>query len=219
MRHILRPRRVTAVLALLACLVVGISSGAAAKAVVSPRKAAPGSDARGLALLAAIDNAYTRVAGVEVRITLRGKQLGSFTDTLRGGSVVAEQFVAKSSVGTTMLVAPHGSPTFAREPGTSCWRILLPASPQALSDVGHPFLVFAKDTVVHRPTPVANGLESLDLVEGTTSVALTVEAKTLLVARMDARMGSEVAEDSVTNLSAAPKLLIPRPLCTVPAKG
>jgi hypothetical protein len=66
---------------------------------------------------------------------------------------------------------------------------------------------------------VANGLESLELVEGKTSVALTVERKTLLVARMDARMGSEVAEDSVTNLSAAPKLLAPRPLCTVRAKG
>jgi hypothetical protein len=160
-----------------------------------------------------------RVAGVDVRIRLRGKPLGSFTDSLRGGAVVAEQFVSTGGSGTTKLVAPHGSPTYAREADTSCWRILVPASPQTLSDVGHPFLAFAKGTIVQRPKSLANGLESLELGEGKTSITLTVERKTLLVQRMDARQGGEVAEDYVTNLSAVPRLLVPRPLCTVHSKG
>ena len=216
MRHLL-PRRITVALVagLLGCLGVGISSAASAAA----KETASGSDAQGLALLAAIDNAYTRVAGVDVRIRLRGKPLGSFTDSLRAGGVVAEQFVSTGGSGTTMLVAQHGSPTYAREAGSSCWQTLLPASPQTLSDVGHPFLVFAKGTIVQRPTLLANGLESLELGEGKTSITLTVERKTLLVQRMDARQGGELAEDYVTNLSAAPRLLVPRPLCTVHSKG
>jgi hypothetical protein len=35
-----------------------------------------------------------------------------------------------------MLVATRGGPTFAREPGTSCWRALRSSDPQAFENIG-----------------------------------------------------------------------------------
>ena len=53
--------------------------------------------------------------------------------------VVAEQFVGRAPSRVTMLVAKRGGPTFAREPGTSCWRALRSSDPQAFGNIGLPF--------------------------------------------------------------------------------
>ena len=91
----------------------------------------PGADAfgasrsspAGLTLIASVDRAYTHVPAAIITVSGAG-QTGRFTEILKGGSVVAESYSHSDSTGTTVLVAPTGSPTYAKEPHTSCWRTL-----------------------------------------------------------------------------------------------
>jgi len=109
MRDLRLPRLVLSApaLALLASVVVGVSTGAPAVAAahslrlnvregaVISSSVAP-SDPRGLALLAQINKAYTHVPGVKIGLTFNGVSVGSFTEVLRKDTVVAEQFVGSS---------------------------------------------------------------------------------------------------------------------------
>src|SRR5436190_2357665 len=78
-------------------------------------------DPAGLALLARVHRAYSHVPGVGVS-GQAGALSFRFTLVLDSGIVVAEQFVGRQPSSVTMLVARRGGPTYAREPGTSCWR-------------------------------------------------------------------------------------------------
>lgn len=230
MRDLRLPRLVLSApaLALLASVVVGVSTGAPAVAAahslrlnvregaVISSSVAP-SDPRGLALLAQINKAYTHVPGVKIGLTFNGVSVGSFTEVLRKDTVVAEQFVGSSSAGTTMLVAPEGSPTFAREPGSTCWKALPSKNPQTLTDIGHPTSILGigtlKGIVVGPPIAGLDGDETLRIVQGATSSFLIINGKTLLIQRVDASTPGKLAEEYISNLTSTPKLLKPGPRC------
>jgi hypothetical protein len=114
------------------------TSFAAVAAGAGGSTAPPTGDPAGLALLARIHRAYADVRGV----TLSGRA-GSlsfrFTLGLRSGVVESEQIALSGPNGTSTFVARRGTPTFARDPGRSCWRRIPSSSDQAIENIGVPF--------------------------------------------------------------------------------
>jgi hypothetical protein len=165
-------------------------------------------------LLDRMHAAYKQVPAAVVTVTGQSSEDGTFTEILRNGVVVAEQFVGSNASGTTMLVARVGAPTSAREPKTSCWRALAKSNAQTLNDTGSPFLSFLSATSglsMSAPRSTAAGWVLNFSADGT-SGALTL-SKTLLVDSLAITHGTSHARESVDNLRRVPKLADPRPLC------
>ena len=112
---------------------VAASAGRAAS-----RAAPPIGDRAGLALLERVHHAYADVPAVAVT-GQAGTLSFRFIVVLRSGIVVAEQFEGREPSKVTMLVARRGGPTFAREPGSSCWQALRSSDPQAFENIGLQF--------------------------------------------------------------------------------
>ncbi len=136
---------------------------------------------------------------------------GHFTEILRSGVVLAEQFVPGRGTGSATSVEPAGSPTLLREPGSSCWRALPKGSAEALSDVGHPFVAFLEGQKVTTHATKSGWTISFTAT-GDTATVVTV-GKDLLVSRITLTQSDENALELVSNLSRAPKLLVPKPRC------
>jgi hypothetical protein len=171
--------------------------------------AQPSGDAAGLKLLARIHHAYLHVPAV----TLSGRS-GSFsfqfTVILRSDVGVAEQFISREPTGTTMLVA-RGSPTFARDPGTACWRPLAASSPRTFDNIGLPFPDQASMRV-GAPRRTSTGW-LLPVVADGDRGTFAIDGKSLFVRSFTLRsQGADVLEQATT-LRSTPKLLVPEPRC------
>jgi hypothetical protein len=136
---------------------------------------------------------------------------------LRDGIAVGEQYVGETSTGTTILVAHGSGPTYAREPGTGCWRRLLANDSQSLEDIGLRF-PDAFQTIVGAPT--RSGSEWLLPVrtEGRSpgeggSGTMHISATTLLVDSESVRLQGRTLTDDVRALARQPHLAAPRPSC------
>jgi hypothetical protein len=168
----------------------------------------------GATLLDRVHAAYPHVPAVVVTVTGQSAVDGVFTEILRSGLVVAEQFVGSNASGTTMLVAPNGTPTYAREPRTACWRTLAKSDGQTLSDVGQQFLGFLTATnglSLSAPHRTATGW-TLAFGASGTSGTVTI-GKTMLVGSITLTHGAMHARENVDNLLRPPTLASPRPLC------
>jgi len=122
----------------LAAVVTLLGSSAASAGRAASRTAPPTGDRAGLALLERVHHAYADVPAVAVT-GQAGTLSFRFIVVLRSGIVVAEQFEGREPSKITMLVARRGGPTFAREPGSSCWQALRSSDPQAFENIGLQF--------------------------------------------------------------------------------
>jgi hypothetical protein len=132
------------------------------------------------------------------------------TSLLNRGVIVAASFLGTSGSGTTMLVAPPGSPTFARDPGTACWRPARASDGQLL--IGERFPPYPKGAVVKAPRRTHNGWLVRVAASGN-SFTYAIDGKTLLVPSIAAREGRQHFEERNRTLASAPTLPSPRPRC------
>jgi hypothetical protein len=172
--------------------------------------APPTGDAGGLTLLERVHQAYVGVPAV----TLSGRA-GSlsfrFTLLLHKGRGIAEQFVSSGPSGTTKLVARRGSPTFAREPGSSCWRPLAASDPQSFENIGLPFpdqphmrLKAPRQTATEWLLPVV-----ADGGPGT----FAIDRKAMLIRSFTLTTHGIRIIEQARALHSAPTLLLPQPRC------
>ena len=117
---------------------IWIAAAGVAVALLPTGATAATGDRAGLALLDRVDRAYARVPAVIVS-GRTGQLQFRFMLVLDSGVTVGEQFFAESPGGVTQLVFRRGGPTYAQNPGTSCWRALASSDPQAFQNVGLPF--------------------------------------------------------------------------------
>jgi len=198
---------------LLSAALAGLSALAVVMAAsAAPRPAPPTGDPAGLALLQRVHRTYVGTPAVAV-----SGQAGSlafrFTLVLRSGVGVAEQFVGRTTSGTTTLVARRGSPTFAREPGSSCWRRLPASAPQSFENLGLHF-PDQPGMIVKAPRRTASGWLLPVVIDGAPA-ALAIDGKSLLIHTISigaATPGTRVVEH-VAVLRSAPKLFVPEPVC------
>lgn len=119
---------------LTASLVAGVPSGLGASPRVSGSRV-------GIALLARVHASYRTVPGVFLRAAYGGRSL-QYTVTLQHGYVLAESWTKRDSAGVLLLYARHGGPTYAKVPGTNCWRAVSGSSPLTVNGaLGDPFPV------------------------------------------------------------------------------
>jgi hypothetical protein len=177
----------------------------------------PTGDAQGLALLNRVHKAYLHVPAVVVSahsgsVTLR------FTLVLSSGVTTAEQAVVINGwFSKTVLVARKNSLTYARDPGTSCWRRVAASDSQSLEDVGirFPNIYTMK---VKRPSSTAAGWLLPVLAKGkfdkaAHTLVYTIARKTLQVKSVSMTSNGTRIVEYVTALKAAPKLPVPKPRC------
>lgn len=127
-----RPHRLIAAALVAAGLAVGAQTGVAAR---------PIGDGLGIAFFATMHRAYLHAPGVKMTVVSRGSTqaiFGHFLLQLRAGTVVGEEFVG-SGGDPNRVVARRGGPTFAWQPGGSCWRRVPRTDPRTLTDVGLPY--------------------------------------------------------------------------------
>jgi hypothetical protein len=182
----------------------------AVAASAARRLAPPTGDAGGLALLARVHRAYVGVPAVEV-----SGRVGSlsFRITLVLGSAIgiAEQFVGREPSGTTMLVAMRG-PTFAREPGSSCWRRLPASAPQSFGNIGLHFPDQPGMTVKAPRRTSAGWLLPVVIDGGPATFAIDGKSMLIRSITITAQQGSRIVEQ-VGALRSVPRLLVPEPRC------
>ena len=168
---------------------------------------------RGLALLAEIEQAYRAVPAVIITAPIGGAP-AQFVIVLHDGVVVAEQFAGGQGRTATRLVAPEQSPTYALEPGTSCWRRLASSDPQALTDIGKRFPETFGETLITVAGPVrrSTGL-LLRLREGQSTTTFSIDAHTRLVDSITVTKGGRSITEHVQPLTAKPTLYSPAPAC------
>jgi hypothetical protein len=136
---------------------------------------------------------------------------------LREGVATAEEFVGVTAGGTTILVARGSGPTYAREPGTTCWRRLAPTAQQSLEDVGVRFPDSYK-TVVGAPTRAGSVWLMPVHTEGRFpgeggSFTMHIDAKTMLIENQTGRVSGQRLTELVLALTRQPSLPVPQPLC------
>lgn len=184
--------------------------------------AAPRGNSQGLALLERVRSAYRHVPAILVTTRLGADRL-LFVFALHEGVTSEEEFLGIGPSGTTLMDARGNGPTYAREPGTSCWRRL--AASDSLQDAGLPFPDFpgASRVLVEAPrrsgdswllTIVTEGAHLGD--SGTTT--LRVNARTMQLDTMtvesEARTGTHrTATEHVEALSRRPTMPTPEPRC------
>jgi hypothetical protein len=183
----------------------------AARATTDARAGAPTGDARGLALLGRVHRAYAGVPGVVVS-GRTGTLSFRFTLVLAAGTATAEEFDGHDTGGVTTLVARRPGPTYAREPGSSCWRPLSPSDPQAFENLGLPF-PDQPAMAVHAPKKTARGWDLTAVADGTPAT-LAIDGATLQVRSITIapRPGLRISE-RVAALASAPRVTTPSPRC------
>src|SRR5947207_4720350 len=186
-----------------------IGTGVAATALVSSSAAAATGDRAGLALLDRVHRAYAQVPGVIVS-GQAGQLAFRWSLVLDSGATVGEQFVAEGPGGVSQLVAERGGPTYARDPGSSCWRALRKSDQRSFDNIGLPFpdqagmRVEAPRAVSGRrllPVVVAGdpGTFSLDRSSRVRSITVVTGGRRIL--------------ERGTTLRSAPALASPEPRC------
>lgn len=171
----------------------------------------PTGDPHGLALLARVRQTYARVPAVVTTGRL-GAMSVRFSAILSAGVVVAEGFAGTRGAGTTILVAPRGSATFARDPGASCWRQVPASDPQALTDIGGHFPAYPNVAVVKAPQRTDNGW-LLGVVARGKSSTFAIDGKTFFVRTITLRQSGEQVTEHVHTLTSVPNLPSPQPRC------
>ena len=187
-----------------------------ASAVATAGASPPTGNAQGLALLARVHRAYERVPAVETSARLRGTS-ARFVLLLRRGVAVSEEFIGVTSAGTTLLVEQGSGPTFAREPGSSCWRRLAPTDQQSLEDVGLRFPDGYK-TVVKAPRRAGSVWLLPVHTEGRFpgeggSFVMHIDSKTMLIQSETGRASGQPLTNRITALRRQPALPSPQPTC------
>jgi hypothetical protein len=205
-------RRKIALRAPLIAAVLCLSATGAAATNPTP----PTGNAAGLALLARVHKAYesvpavintVRVGAVKVRVTL----------LLREGTATAEENIENTPSGTGILVKWGQGPTYARDPGATCWRRLASTDAQALEDVGIRF-PYANRMTVKAPTR-AGGIWLLPVVFRGSSpgevgaFTMRINAKTLLLQSQTGTAGGNNLTEQIQALAHQPPLPTPRPTC------
>jgi hypothetical protein len=190
---------------ILFAFLAGASSSAGARSLAPPT-----GNQQGLRLLARVHRAYAHVPAA----TLRGR-VGAFafriTLVLRSGVIVAEQYVSSGPGGTTELVRRPGAPTYAREPGSACWRPLAASDRQAITDVGIRF-PDRPHMRVQRPRRTAGGWLLPAVGDGVQTVFL-IDAKSLLLRSVTIAAPGRRVLERVSRLRSAPSLFTPQPRC------
>jgi hypothetical protein len=166
--------------------------------------------ARGVALLSDVRRIYARVPAVVTTSRLKGTPI-RFTSILKEGVVVGESFVGPRG-DTSTLVALPGTPTFAQDPGTSCWRLVPASDPQALTDIGSRFPPYPKDALVEMPQRTQTGW-SLRVDTNEKSSTFDIDSNTLHVRSITLREAGQQLEEHVSTLASAPALPSPQPRC------
>lgn len=186
-----------------------ISGGASAQRDAL-RSTPPTGDQKGLALLARVHRAYADVPAVEVS-GRTGALSFRFTLVLGTGVVVGEQFVGREPSRLTMLVARRGGPTFAREPGSSCWRVLRRSDPQAFENIG---LYFPDQPAmtVRTPQRTSTGWLLPVVVEGDPGT-FSIDRSSIRVQSITVGAGRHRILEHVTPLQSAPHLADVQPRC------
>jgi hypothetical protein len=183
----------------------------ATSSVADARSLAPPTGNRqGLALLAGVNRAYVRVPAVTIS-GRSGAFAFRFTVLLRSDVTVGEQYVGSGPGGTTKLVRQQGSPTFAREPGSACWRQLAASNPQALDDIGLRFPGQPHMRVEH-PRRTRSGW-LLPVVGDGGHTVLTIDAKSMLLRSITVAAGGRRVLERVSALRSRPILFTPQPRC------
>jgi hypothetical protein len=189
--------------------VTRIAAGAATAALVSSSATAATGDRAGLALLDRVHRAYAHVPAVTVS-GRTGPLSFSWTLVLDSGVTVGEQFVAEGPGGVAQLVVRRGGPTYARDPGSSCWRALPSSDQRSFENVGLPFPDQAHMRV-RTPRAVSGGWllpVVADGDPGTFSVDRSSRVKSITVVASGRRIF-----ERVTALQSAPALTSPDPRC------
>jgi hypothetical protein len=148
---------------------------------------------------------------VIVTATIEGAP-ARFVIVLSGGVVVAEQFSGGRGGTATKLVAPTHSPTYALEPGTSCWRQLATTDPQALTDIGQHFPETAGAANVGEPVRTRAGW-LLSLTGHQRTATYSIVAGALHVTSVAVIDGGHRIVERQRALSAPPTLYAPSPKC------
>ena len=192
-------------MAILFAFAVATSSTAGARSL-----APPSGNRQGLRLLARVNEAYVHVPAAALS-GHAGAFAFRFTVVLRSGVVVAEQDVVSGPGGTTELVRRQGAPTFAREPGSTCWRRLAASDRQALEGVGLRF-PDQPHMRLQRPRRTASGWLLPVVGDGGHTVFL-IDAKSMLLRSITIANGGKRILERVSALRSAPILLTPHPRC------
>ena len=193
-------------LALAAVLAFGAAAAAAQEAAP---KTAPRGNREGLELLARVHAAYRHVPAVATTGRI-GPLHVRFSLLLHQGVINAEEFVGTGS-GVTTLVARGSGPTYAREPGTRCWRRLRRKNPQSLSDIGtrFPDLPRMQVKAPRRVGPVW----LLPVVAQGHTATMRISAKTLLLQSLSVPEHGQTVTEHDQALGTRPKLPTPTPNC------
>jgi hypothetical protein len=172
--------------------------------------APPQGNAKGIALLKRVHAAYRHVAAV--LITGHSGDISSrFTLLLKKGVATAEEYHGTTPGGVTILVGRGSGPTYAREPGTSCWRRLSSSDPQSLTDIGKRFPDAGKMTV---KAPRRSGSSwLLPVVEDGHHGTMRISAKTFLLQSFAAQTSNGTVTEHDRALSKRPTLPTPSPRC------
>jgi hypothetical protein len=185
-----------------------VAASAAAALLTAGATAATG-DRDGLALLDRVHRAYAHVPAVLVS-GRTGQLQFRFTLVLDSGVTVGEEFFAESPSGVTQLVYSRGGPTYAHNPGTSCWRALSRSDPQAFQNVGLPF-PDQGGMRVGTPRAVSDGW-LLPLTAGGDPGTFAVD-KAGRVGSITVVTGGRRIFEHVAALRSAPTLASPDPHC------
>jgi hypothetical protein len=170
----------------------------------------PTGDRQGLALLARVNRAYVRVPAVTIW-GHAGTFAFRFEVLLRSDVIVGEQYMGSGPGGTTELVRQQGSPTFAREPGSACWRRLAASDQQALDDIGLRF-PDQPHMRVKQPRRMRGGWLLPAVGDGGQTV-FTIDAKSMLLRSITVASAGKQVLERVSALRSAPILLTPQPHC------
>jgi hypothetical protein len=188
---------------------IRIAAGLATAGLVGSAATAATGDRAGLALLDRVHRAYARVPAVTVS-GQTGPLSFRWTLVLDSGVTVGEQFVAVGPGGVAQLVVRRGGPTYARDPGSSCWRALKRSDQRSFENVGLPFPDQAQ-MKVGTPRTVAGGWQLPVVADGdpgTFSVDRGSRVKSITVVASGRRIF-----ERVTPLQSAPALASPDPHC------
>jgi hypothetical protein len=165
--------------------------------------------AAGAALLERVQQAYRGIKGA-VETFRVGTVSIRITFALHAGTVVGEQAVARGPGGSRALVS-RGSPTYVRQPRTSCWSAAARSSTLTIRDVGVPFFTAAGVTT-GAPRRSAGGWQ-VSITTGGKHATLGIDGGSLLLRSIVQAVKGKAVAERVTNLRSTPTLLTPEPRC------
>ena len=181
----------------------------AATALLGSAAAAATGDRTGLALLDRVHRAYTRVPGVKVS-GKTGQLTFRWEIVLASGITVGEHFFAESPGGVSELVARRGGPTYAHDPGTSCWQALRRSDQRSFDNIGLPFPDQAGMTVRAPRTVSGAKVLPVEVAGDPGEFSLDPDAHVRLITVVAS--GRRILEH-VSSLQSSPALPRPDPRC------